>query len=313
MKSDLNDVAVFNEVVSAGSFSAAARHLGVPPSAVSRRVARLEERLGARLLHRTTRKLSLTEAGRIYHEQTAGISVAVAEAEQALAQMSSEPRGLVRVTTPPDDGGRMWPVFAEFLDKFPHVDLQLIQTPRYVDLIEEGVDVAIRGERVPDSPHLSARRLADFRMVLVASPRYLERRATPQRVADLAEHDCILADWASPRPVWTLQDADGSVTQVPLTSRVRVSDMDTGLRAALAHHGITWSIETNCARELATGLLVEVLPGAMGPPGPVWAISPVRRHRAPAVRAMVDHLAEAFPRVLNEWNTGARTSSHPLS
>lgn len=311
MKSDLNDVAVFNEVVASGSLSAAGRRLGLPPSAVSRRLARLEERLGVRLVHRTTRKLGLTDEGRIYHEQTGGISRALDRAERALAEMSADPRGVVRVTTPPDDSAVMWPVFEEFLERYPEVGLDLIQVGRYVDLVDEGVDVAVRSGPPPDSTQLSARKLVESRMLLVASPTYLERRGTPQTPADLADHDCLVADWASPQPTWSLRGADGRVDRIPVSGRVRVTGLGIAWRAALAHHGIAVGIDVYCAQHLARGSLVEVLPGAMGGRGPVWAISPVRRHRSPAVRAMVDHLAEAFPRILGQILDGVEPPPSP--
>lgn len=296
---DLNDLVVFTEVVTRGSFTAAGKAIDLPPSAVSRRVARLEKVLGFRLLNRTTRSLGLTDAGRVYYERTARISHDIEEAARAVAEFRDTPSGLLRVTAPPDDGGVVWAMFSGFVRDHPEVDLQLIHTLDTIDLIEQGIDVAVRGGSPPDSTQLRAYKLVDSRFVLVASPAYLERRGTPTRPEELVDHDCIAMDNWVPNAIKALQGPEGPV-RVDFRNRIRTNRQETARKAALDGFGIAPMVAFTCWKELRSGALVEVLPGAMPMPAPLWAVYPASRSNSAATRALVDHLARTVPMLASE-------------
>src|SRR5262245_24864330 len=186
---DLNELLVFTRVVQAGSFTAAARLLKMPKSSVSRKVSDLEERIGARLLHRTTRKLGLTDAGRIYFERAAPIVSDIEQVDQAVAELQATPRGLLRITAPLSFG-LVGPIVASFLEQNSEVRVDLVCTDRVVNLVEEGFDVAIRAGHLADSA-LVARRLGVLRRVLVAAPAYLKRYPHVKAPNDLEKHPCI--------------------------------------------------------------------------------------------------------------------------
>ncbi len=294
MQLNLNDVVVFTEIVRRGSFTAAGRALALPASAVSRRLARLEGDLGFKLLHRTTRSVGLTDAGRVYYERTARVAHELEDARRAVHAYLDTPSGLLRVTAPPDDGGVIWAMIAGFIRDHPEVELELIHTLEYVDIIREGIDVALRGGSPPDSTQLRARKLIDSRFVLVASPDYLERRGVPTRPEQLAEHDCIAMDSWVPNAFKALVGPDGPVA-VNFRNRVRCNRQETARMAALDGFGIAPMVEMTCWRQLESGALVEVLPGALPGPASFWALYPVARSKSAATRAFVDHLARNVP------------------
>ncbi len=299
MKIDLNDLVVFTEVVACGSFTAAGKKLGLPTSAISRRMARLEEQLGFRLLHRTTRSVGLTDSGRIYYERTARIAHDVEEAGRAVNEFRSTPSGLLRVTAPPDDGGVIWAMLSGFVRDHPEVELELLHTLEKIDIIERGIDVAIRGGAPPDSTQLRAYKLVESRFVLVASPDYLARRGTPQRPEELCRHDCIAMDNWVPNAVRALQGPSGPV-KVDFRNRVRSNSQETARKAALDGFGIAPMVAFTCWKELKSGALVEVLPGALPMPAPMWAVYPAARSHSAATRALVDHLARTVPALASD-------------
>lgn len=296
---DLNDIVVFTQVVLNGGFTAAGKTIGLPASAVSRRVARLERGLGFKLLSRTTRSVGLTDSGRIYYERIARIAHDVEDASRAVDEFRSTPSGLLRVTAPPDDGGVIWAMFSGFVRDHPEVDLELRHTLEKVDLIEQGIDVALRGGAPPDSTQLRAYKLVDSRFVLVASPEYLERKGVPERPEDLAAHDCIAMDNWVPNAIRALQGPDGPV-RVDFRNRIRSNRQETARKAALDGFGIAPMVAFTCWRELRSGALVEVLPGAMPMPAPMWAVYPASRSNSAATRALVDHLARTVPTLASE-------------
>jgi DNA-binding transcriptional LysR family regulator len=296
---DLNDVVVFTEVVTCGSFTAAGKKLGLPTSAISRRITRLEDQLGFRLLNRTTRSVGLTDSGRIYYERTARIAHDVEEAARAVSEFRSTPSGLLRVTAPPDDGGVIWAMLSGFVRDHPEVELELFHTLEKIDLIERGIDVALRGGAPPDSTQLRAYKLVESRFVLVASPDYLARRGTPERPEELAHHDCIAMDNWVPNAIRALQGPDGPV-KVDFHNRVRSNSQETARKAALDGFGIAPMVAFTCWKELKSGALVEVLPGALPMPAPMWAVYPASRSRSAATRALVDHLARTVPALAQE-------------
>src|SRR6266542_397524 len=220
---DLNETLVFARVVEAGSFSAAARLLEMPKSTVSRKVAELEDRVGARLLHRTTRKLGLTDAGRIYYEHSARIVAELEEAEQAVGRMQAAPRGLLRVTAPLSFT-MLGPIVAEYLKRHSDVQVELLCSDRQVDLVEERFDVAIRAGQLTDSS-LVARGLGTIRRILVASPAYLKRAGSPRVPAEIEKHACITFGAGVAPNVWSLRAGDKRA-EVRVAPRMTVNDLE---------------------------------------------------------------------------------------
>jgi DNA-binding transcriptional LysR family regulator len=282
---DLNEILVFARVVEAGSFSAAARKLEMPKSTVSRKVAELEERVGARLLHRTTRKLGLTDAGRIYYEHSARIVAEVEEAEQAVSRMQSAPRGLLRVTAPLSFT-MLGPIVAALLQRHPEVQVELVCTDRAVDLVEERFDVAIRAGQLGDSS-LVARPLGTIRRVLVAAPSYLKRAGTPRLPADLLRHACICFGAGSAPHVWQLH-ANGERAEVRATPRLVLNDLEMMCDVAQGGIGIAWIPEYVVAAPLRAGKLKRVLPAWASAPTPVQALYPTARQLSPKVAAFLE-------------------------
>lgn len=291
---DLNELVVFAKVVEAGSFVGASRELSIPKSTVSRKVSELEERLGARLLQRTTRQLSLTDAGRAYYRHAARVLHELGEAELAVTRMQEVPRGLLRVTTPINFGylGRL---FTSFLEAFPEVTLELVCTHRVVDLVEEGFDVSLRVGRLADSS-LIARHLGSEKSHLVASPAFLAGRRLPKHPDDLSGFPA-LAFGALPDPLtWRLVRGDEH-TKVSLEPRLIVNDLDLVHRAVLDGIGVALLPAHRICDDLDEGRLVRVLPEWCAPPTPFHAVYPSTRHLSPKVKAFVDHLQEKFAEV----------------
>lgn len=286
MTLDLNDIAVFVAVVQARGFTAAGRILDLPPSTVSRRIARLERSVGLRLLHRTTRSVGLTEAGRLFFERTGAVPRLVDEALAALAATQQAPSGTLRVTAPPDDGGVIWALLSRFLRDHPDVDLQILHTLERVDLIEQGIDVALRGGPPPDTTVFVAHQLFDSRILLAASPEYLALRGTPRRVEELSEHDGICMDPWAPNAIRRL-DGDRAPVRLQIRNRIRANSLDTAQKAAIDGFGIAPLLELTCRPALERGALVEVLRGALPESAPLWLLAPRRRARSAAVDALV--------------------------
>ncbi len=293
-KTDLNDVVVFTEVVTAGSFSAAARKLDVPVSAVSRRVARLEERLGEKLLRRTTRKVGLTDVGRVFYERVQNIATQVDEAERALAETRRTPRGRIRLTAPPDDGGVVWRLLRGFVRDHPDVEIEVIHTLEYLDLVQEGIDLALRGGPAPDSTVFTAHALFTSRILLCATPAYLAEHGTPTRVEALTQHACVGMDTWAPNAIRRL---DGTPVRLELNNRVRANRLDTIQAAVLDGVGIGPLLAMNVADALASGDVVEVLRGCLPMESPFWVVYPVAREGTAAAKALVAHLIEVAPSV----------------
>ena len=289
---DLNELLVFTRVVQAGSFTAAARRLKMPKSSVSRKVSDLEERIGARLLHRTTRKLGLTDAGRIYFERAAPIISDIEQVDQAVGEFQAAPRGLLRVTAPLSFG-LIGPMVASFLDRYPDVRIELVCSDRVVNLVEEGFDVAIRAGHLVDST-LIARRLGAMKRVLVASPGYLKTHGRPKSPAELGKHPCITFG-SSPAPtLWTLHSGEKKI-DVRVPARLSANDMDLMLDAALAGIGVAWLPEHLLLGDLARGRLGRVLADWTSPETPVHAVYPSARHLSTKVSAFVELLRKQFP------------------
>ena len=289
---DLNELLVFARVVQAGSFTAAARELRMPKSTVSRKVSELEERIGAQLLQRTTRKLRLTDAGQTYYEHCARIVAEAEEAELAVTRMQSAPHGLLRVTTPLTFSF-LGPLVAEFMKRYPDVQLELVCTDRAVDLMREGFDLAVRAGRLADSS-LTARKLGHIERIVVAAPSYLKAHGTPRSPRDLEKHDCILFGTQLERSAWTLHSGGKSV-EVPVRARMAVNEPDMLCALTRAGSGISLLPALYYAADLTAGRLQHLLPDWSSSGTPVHAVYPSTRHHSPKVAAFVDFLRERWP------------------
>ncbi|WP_033400929.1 LysR family transcriptional regulator [Actinokineospora enzanensis] len=284
---ELGDVAIFVRVVEAGSFSAAARALWMPKSSVSRRVARLENRLGVRLLHRTTRSLALTDAGRAYH---ARVSVALAELDSAAGAATDSreaPRGVVRLAAPPDVGAEVLPdLMAAFLARYPEVRVE-VSLSSQTDLVEGGFDLALRG----GAGGQGSTQLQDARFRLFASPVYLARRGTPQRPTDLTTHLCLRF---GDTDRWLLHGSRGEIS-VDITGPLSADDMSFIRRAAIAGAGIALLPVPSVAPSVRSGLLAPVLPDHHAKGRPLHLIVPSNRHLPLRVAVLRDFLVANFP------------------
>lgn len=289
---DLNEIVVFARVVEAGSFTAAAQSLGLPKSTVSRKVAQLEERLDARLLQRTTRKLNLTEVGKAYYERCKQIVSQIAEAEQMVAELQAAPRGLLRVTAPVDVGGLyLGTLIAEFLLANPEIQIELVLSDRVFDLVDERVDLGIRFGPLPDSS-LVARRLGAVEGYLVASPDYLARRGTPTHPDQLKDHDVIAFVPVKRLQSWKLTGPRGAEVEIQPSSRFTSNGMFAVRDAVLAGAGITMLVDFVISRELASGTVVRVMPAWKGLGGELFAVYPSTRNLSPKLRTFLDFLTE---------------------
>lgn len=286
---DLNELAVFVEVVRAGSFTAAARALRMPKSTVSRRVAELEARLGVQLLQRTTRSLRLTDVGAAYHERAARVVAEARAADQLVAELHAEPCGVLRVTAPPTFAF-LGPIVAELLALHPRVRVDMVCTDRVVDVVAEGFDVAVRAGRLQDSS-LVARRLGTVQRHLVAAPAYLRLRPAPMKPAGLAEHDVVLFGADREGDAWTLRSGKETV-EVALKPRLVVNDYDVLREAVQAGLGIALLPDYLCAEAGKT--LQRLLPAWSGPEVPVHAVYPAGRHVPPKLTAFLELLKRRF-------------------
>ncbi|MBL8382136.1 MAG: LysR family transcriptional regulator [Burkholderiales bacterium] len=290
----LSAMRAFVQVVEAGSFARAAERLGVSVSACSRQVADLEAHLDARLLNRTTRSLSLTEAGAAYLERCAQLLADLEDAEAAAHAGRVRARGTLRVTCSINFGLRhLSPLIAPFQERHPDVQLDVSLSDRMVDLVEEGFDVALRIGEVR-STTLVARRLAQTCLVTCASPAYLRRRGTPVTPQQLAEHNCLTYEYMPSRGEWRFVDAAGAEHRVRVAGSVHSNNGDLLAAAAVQGIGICCEPDFIVAADLAAGRLRRVLEGYRAPSTPIHAVYASRRHLSAKVRAFVDFLAEAF-------------------
>ncbi len=289
--SEIRELVVFQCVVKHANYAKAAEELLLSPSGISRVVARLEERLGTRLVQRTTRKFSLTEAGAAFHARATQILQDLGEAEAELQRASMRPRGTLKVSASPVFGHtHLAPLLNQLLNEFPELSLELSLTNRFVDLIDEGVDLAIRIGALSDS-RLIARRLCTNHRLLVASPSYLERRGEPQSPADLAQHDCVIfTGFAKPRE-WKLI-GPGGPTSVNVSGRLTTNSIEALTSAAKRGLGITVGATLYVSEALLAGDLVRVLPDYEFEETAIFAVYPSARQLSTKVRAAVDFLAE---------------------
>ncbi|HET6395646.1 MAG TPA: LysR family transcriptional regulator [Pseudoxanthomonas sp.] len=295
MAHDLNDTLVFVKVVEQGSFIAAAKSLGLPKTTVSRKVQELETRLGAQLLHRTTRRLGLTEAGSVYYEHCQRIAQELEEAESAVGQLQGGPRGWLRFTVPYSIGiAWISPLLGEFHAQYPDIRLDMHMSNDPVDLISNEIDVALRAGPLPDST-LVARRLAGFRTQVFASPRYIERHGEPLHPDELQHHRIIAVRkhyHAHPtRITWSLSDGTRAV-EYPINPLMVANDPSALIGAVLCGEGLTLATDVAAKPYVEAGALRRVLAGWIGPEVDFNAVFPRGRVMSPKVRAFVDFLVE---------------------
>lgn len=299
---NLNALAVFAAVAEGDSFTAAARHLGMSKSAVSKAVSALEARLGVRLLNRTTRRLSLTEAGLRLLEGARQALAAAEDAERAVGSLAAAPRGTLRVNAPVSFGLRhVAQVLPAFMARYPDVAVHIDLFDRRVDPVEEGYDVTIRIGALADSA-LIARRIAPNNYVVGAAPDYLAAHGAPRRPADLRDHVCLTYSYQTTGREWTFAGSDGRALRVPVAGRLHANNGDLLLRAACAGEGIVLVPTFMCADEVASGQLVPVLADWTPMPGSaIHALFHESRNLLPKVRVFVDFLVESFGAV-PEWD-----------
>jgi DNA-binding transcriptional LysR family regulator len=293
---DLNDALFFTQVIELGSFSAVARRAGVPVSTVSRRITRLEQRLGTSLIARTTRKLGLTEAGRAYHGHVLRAIDAVELAERSVQELGERPRGRVRITAPRGIAQLLLPLVAEFVALHDEVRIELDARERLVDLVDEGFDLAVRTGELADSG-LVARKLLESERQLFASPAYLAAQGRPRRPAELAQHQCLAIHRGSERAAWLLRHGRKKI-RVRIDARVRVDEMGLAHLACLAGCGIAMLPANLAALDVDSGALVRVLPAVDGGRTPLWLVHTAARSLPNAARAFADHLIERLPTLL---------------
>ncbi len=287
----LQAMTTFVAVVDSGGFASAARKLNQSPPVVTRAIAELEERLGLRLLTRTTRVVRVTDAGARFAEDCRRILSEIEEAETAAAGTHAAPRGTLAITAPVLFGQLyVMPILVSYLQQYPEVDAQCLFLDRVVNVVEEGIDVAVRIGELPDSS-LQATRVGRVRRVLVAAPAYLEAHGVPQRPEDLAGHTTFLAAGVSPVSEWRFNDAGKPLMQ-RLQPRMRTTSNDSAIAAALAGLGITRLLSYQVAAQVRSGALQVVLQDFETAPMPVHVVHHEGRRATQKVRAFVDLAVE---------------------
>jgi DNA-binding transcriptional LysR family regulator len=292
--SDAGEMSAFVRAVELGGFSTAARELGLTPSAISKLVTRLEDRLGVRLLNRTTRRLALTPEGEAYFHRVQRILADIRDAEDEVARFRAEPRGLLRINVGTAFGmHQLSPALPEFLARHPEIQVELTVTDRVVDLIEEGADLGIRLGTLPDSS-LVARKICDLERVICASPAYLRKHGTPRQPEDLLRHNCLAITYAPALRRWPFDGPEG-VRHVEVAGNVSANTAEALLQLALLGVGIIRLTDAIVGDAIAGGRLVPLLQDVHhAEPLPLHAVYPQGRHRSPRVAAMIDFLVQRF-------------------
>lgn len=302
MLTDLNDLYFFSLVVEKGSFTAASKAVGITKSRISRRVADLEERLGVRLLHRSTRKLTLTEVGHSFYLHCHSMAKEAQAAQEVAEQAQSKPRGRIRVTCPalfPQTFFGDWVI--EFMRLYPEVTIVLLATDHYVDLIEEGIDVAFRYQTTPPSDSsLVCKTLVKTKHILVASPEFIKIYGNPTSLDTLKYLNCLTRIKVNHPREFELINQNGEKITVSVQSVLESNDWMILKNAAIAHMGITLIPYELCQEDLRTQKLVHILPQWSSPSASLYVMYPSRRGLIPAVRHFIDFIAGRFKRDANE-------------
>jgi len=289
----LNGVAVFVGVINAGSFTAAAQALGHSTSYVSKEITRLEKRLGSRLLNRTTRTISLTDAGRAYYERCSQIVIDAENAERSIGQLQDNPKGLLRVNAPVSFGSiYLLDHLSEFLKRFPDITLEVEFNDRMIDVVAEGYDVVIRAGQIQDS-NLVARKFTTSKSIVVASPAYFKNNGRPETVSELENHACLAYSLIPNPTLWEFMK-NGNRTVVKVTPRLVCNNAAVEVAMAVNGVGIGRIPLFCCEQEIAEGALEVILDDYEQPEIGVYAVYPHRQYLTAKVRAFVDFLVEKF-------------------
>jgi DNA-binding transcriptional LysR family regulator len=288
------EMMIFCRSVEQGSFSAAARLLDLTPSAVSKQITRLEDRLGVRLLNRTTRRLRLTEEGQAFYERSKTILNDIEDIEQSIAATQQTPRGTLRISASVAFGrSQLVPLLPKFMQQNPHISIDLELTDRTVNLLEEGIDVSIRIGRLDDSSYI-ARKIADNRRLICAAPSYLARYGVPQTPDDLLNHNCIRSnDPGSHLNDWEFETPEGTRV-IHVSGNFAANLSDILYKAGLAGIGLVRLSTFLIGADIEAGRLVPVMPDYVDDSRSIYAIYPHRRHLSPKVRAFIDFLVSEY-------------------
>jgi DNA-binding transcriptional LysR family regulator len=291
---DLNNLYFFAKVVDFGSYTAAAKALGLQTSKLSRRIAALETELGVRLINRTTRRLSLTEAGKTFHRHCLALIDEAQAAKDAMSQILASPQGLVRISCPTGllQGG-VADILVRFVATHPRVRIALDATNRRVDVVEEGLDIALRVRKLPlEDSDLAMRAFGPDEVILVASPVLIAAHGEPQTLEDVARMPTLSMATADERSTWRFHDMNGEPAELTHSPRLSTDDLFTLRHAALQGIGAALVPRLLVAKDLEGGTLIRLLPLLKGHVGIVHAVFPSRRGMVPAVRALLDFLAD---------------------
>lgn len=289
----LTSLQVFGRVVELGGFSAAARRLNVSVTMVSNHVQALEDRLGVRLLNRTTRKVSLTEVGRTYHDRLSQILMDLEEADGIASALHATPRGVLRVHTSHSLMRFLTPIVSEYLTLYPAVSCDLTAGDRHLDLIEHGFDLAVNAIPPPESSAI-VRRLTPWRHVLCCAPSYLDQRDAPQRPSDLAHYNCLRYAYYPTGDEWRFAGPDGEAVGVKLSGNVVTNSAEMLRSLVLAGHGVFLAPAFLIAEDLAAGRVLRLLADYRPVGFAINAIYPHRHHLSTKVRRFIDLLGERF-------------------
>jgi DNA-binding transcriptional LysR family regulator len=290
----LTEMEAFANVVDQGGFTDAARKMGISKSAVSKHISSLEARLGARLLNRTTRRVSPTEIGLAYYDRARRVLNDAGEADALVSSMQSVPTGLLRVSVATDFGSlHLSPVLGEFLSRYPDMSVNLELDNRYIELISEGYDAAIRVGEMEDST-LRARKIADCTLRMVASPKYLAAHGRPRRIDDLSIHKLLHYSNQANNSVWKMTSHSGEKRHVLTTGSLTVNDGQSLLNAAINGLGIAYLPSFLYYAALETGLVEDVMPELPKERQGIYVVYPPGKYTQPKVRAFIDFLAETF-------------------
>jgi DNA-binding transcriptional LysR family regulator len=290
---DLERMAIFARVVEARSFSEAARRLSMSKSLVSKQITELEHSIGARLLNRTTRALSLTDAGAVFYEHCVRIVEEMEEARLSVSRLHSEPRGVLRISSSVAFGRlHVAPAIAEFLAVYPELKVDMFTTDRFVDLAEEGYDLVVRIVHDP-APNVVARKLAPMNRRMCATPEYFARHGIPRTPTDLAQHNCLTYTHFNPHGAWRLRGPDGEIS-VPIVGNLRLNDDDALAEAVLRGLGLAILPTFIIGKALQSGRLQSVLSKYIPHERDIYAVYLPTRHVSAKVRKFIDYLLERF-------------------
>ncbi len=290
----LTEMEAFATVVDQGGFTDAARKMGISKSAVSKHVSSLEARLGARLLNRTTRRVSPTEIGLAYYDRALRVLNDAGEADALVSSMQSDPQGLLRISVATDFGvNHLSPVLGSFLDEFPDITVNMVLNNRYVELISEGFDMAIRIGELEDST-LRARKLTETTKRMIASPAYIQKYGRPMKIDDLNDHKLLHYSSQANGSVWKLTAPSGEKRQVRTAGGLSVNDGQSLLNAAISGLGIAYLPSFLYSKAMEDGLVEDIIPDLPVETQGIYAVYPPGRFTQPKVRAFIDFLVHAF-------------------